>query len=185
MLRTSYRDFAPRIAQVEADPARPCPFCPGHEESTPPALESLDEGGHWRMRVVPNLYPAFDGLEPFAVHHLGPVHIVAEASGIHEVFVLSPDHEIGLHGLGDRDAADGMRMLARRLADELDVDARLDRLVETAQNAIRGVEPQAVRDNEALRQQISTQLSAVAASLDQMLVDQPRRRILRPAREAS
>jgi UDPglucose--hexose-1-phosphate uridylyltransferase len=110
-------DFAPRIAQVEADPGRPCPFCPGHEESTPPALETVDAGGRWRMRVVPNLYPAFDGDEPFAVHHLGPVHVVAEASGIHEVFVLSPDHNGGLHAGTDQDAADGMRMLAHRLAE--------------------------------------------------------------------
>src|SRR6188768_813189 len=33
-------DFSQRFLQVEADPARPCPFCPGHEESTPPALET-------------------------------------------------------------------------------------------------------------------------------------------------
>ena len=42
------------------------------------------------MRVLPNLYPAFDGDEPFSVHHLGPVHVEAEASGIHEVFVFTP-----------------------------------------------------------------------------------------------
>ena len=65
-------DFAPRTCQVETDPDRPCPFCPGHEEATPPALETVDAGGHWRMRVVPNLYPAFDGDDAFVVHHLGP-----------------------------------------------------------------------------------------------------------------
>jgi UDPglucose--hexose-1-phosphate uridylyltransferase len=70
-------DFAPRTVQVEAEPDRPCPFCPGNEEATLPALETLDEGGHWRMRLIPNLYPAFDGDEPFAVHHLGPVHVEA------------------------------------------------------------------------------------------------------------
>ena len=48
------------------------------------------------MRVVPNLYPAFDGDDGFAVHHLGPVHVTAEASGIHEVFVFTPDHDGGL-----------------------------------------------------------------------------------------
>ena len=26
-----------------------------------PALETVDDGGGWRMRVIPNLYPAFDG----------------------------------------------------------------------------------------------------------------------------
>lgn len=107
-------DFAPRAADIEADPSRPCPFCPGNEESTPPALERLDEGGQWRMRVMPNLYPAFYGDEPFAVHHHGPVHVEAEASGIHEVFVFTPDHTGGLHSLDDHDAADLMRVLQRR-----------------------------------------------------------------------
>ena len=108
-------DFAPRTPQVEADPGRPCPFCPGHEEATLPALETLDEGGHWRMRVIPNLYPAFDGDEPFAVHHLGPVHVEAESSGIHEVFVFTPEHQGGAHELSDDNAGDLMLMLKRRL----------------------------------------------------------------------
>ena len=63
-------------------------------------------------------------------------------------------------------------------------NAELDRLVETAQRAIAGVDPQAIRDSDSLRQQISSQLSTVAATLDQMLVDQPRRRILRQPKEA-
>jgi UDPglucose--hexose-1-phosphate uridylyltransferase len=107
-------DFAPRAADIEADPERPCPFCPGNEETTPPALERLDEGGSWKMRVLPNLYPAFYGDEPFSVHHLGPVHVEAEASGIHEVFVFTRDHKGGLDTLSDLDAADLMRMLQRR-----------------------------------------------------------------------
>jgi UDPglucose--hexose-1-phosphate uridylyltransferase len=108
-------DFAPRATQVEAEPDRPCPFCPGHEDSSLPALETLDEGGHWRMRLIPNLYPAFDGDEPFAVHHLGPVHVEAEASGIHEVFVYTPQHDGGVHRLTDDDTAQMMFMLSRRL----------------------------------------------------------------------
>ena len=110
-------DFAPRTTQVEADPGRPCPFCPGHEEATLPALETLDEGGRWRMRVIPNLYPAFDGDEPFAVHHHGPVHVQAEASGIHEVFVYSTQHDGGMHLATDDDMAEAMSMLKRRLVD--------------------------------------------------------------------
>lgn len=108
-------DFAPRTSQVEGQPERPCPFCPGNEEATLPALETLDEGGQWRMRVIPNLYPAFDGDEPFAVHHLGPVHVEAVASGIHEVFVYTPDHDAGLHVLSDDDVARMMQLLSRRL----------------------------------------------------------------------
>ena len=108
-------DFAPRTSQVEAEPDRPCPFCPGNEEATLPALESLDEGGHWRMRLIPNLYPAFDGDEPFAVHHLGPVHVEAEASGIHEVLVYTPVHDSGAQDLTDDEAAQMMQLLSRRL----------------------------------------------------------------------
>jgi UDPglucose--hexose-1-phosphate uridylyltransferase len=110
-------DFARRRAPVEADPNRPCPFCPGNEEATMPALERVDEGGSWRMRVVPNLYPAFAGDEPFSVHHLGPVHVAAEASGSHEVFVFTRQHDSGLHALDDADAAELMLMLQRRFHD--------------------------------------------------------------------
>ncbi len=110
-------DFAPRNAQIESEPGRPCPFCPGNEEASAPALERLDEGGSWKMRVLPNRYPAFSGDEPFSVHHLGPVHVEAEASGIHEVFVYSRDHDSGLHALSDTDAADMMRVLQRRFSE--------------------------------------------------------------------
>ena len=58
-------------------------------------------------------------------------------------------------------------------------DSQLDELVETAHRAVAGVGPQDLRDARGLRQQVRTQLSAVQASLDQMLVEQPRRRILR------
>jgi UDPglucose--hexose-1-phosphate uridylyltransferase len=75
------------------DPSRPCPFCPGNEEETPPALETYGPSGSWRVRVVPNLYPAFDGDEPMVSTTHGPVFTSAPASGIHEILVLSPDHE--------------------------------------------------------------------------------------------
>ena len=71
-----------------------CPFCPGHEESTPPALETYGSEGQWLVRVVPNRYPAFEGNRPFVVDHRGPVFTEAPASGIHEVLVFSPDHDL-------------------------------------------------------------------------------------------
>jgi hypothetical protein len=58
----------------------------------------------------------------------------------------------------------------------------LERLVEQSQQIIRGVEPQQLRDNPPLRQQIATQLSSVQSVLDGMLVDRPRRNILRRAK---
>lgn len=58
----------------------------------------------------------------------------------------------------------------------------LTQLVEQAQSVVRGVAPQRLRDNDDLRQQIATQMSAVQASLDGLMVDRPRRNILRKAR---
>ena len=104
-------DFAPRDRTIEHQTDRPCPFCPGNEEETPPAIETTEADGTWSMRVVPNRYPAFVGDDAFAVHNLGPVHVKAEASGIHEVFVYSPDHFGGLDQLDDAHAAQFMFVL--------------------------------------------------------------------------
>jgi len=110
-------DFAPRDHTIELDGDRPCPFCPGNEEETPSAIETTEADGTWSMRVVPNRYPAFDGADLFAVHNLGPVFVKADASGIHEVFVYTPDHDGGLHQLDDTHAAEFMFLLRRRLVE--------------------------------------------------------------------
>ena len=58
-----------------------CPFCEGREERTPPevlalpAREPADSPG-WRVRVVPNLYPAFERQE-VVVH--SPRHVTSFA----------------------------------------------------------------------------------------------------------
>lgn len=56
---------------------------------------------------------------------------------------------------------------------------QLDELVDRAQQIVGGVEPQRLRDNGALRQQVATQLAGVQSSLDRLLMDRPRRNILR------
>ncbi|HET6249742.1 MAG TPA: hypothetical protein VFE47_18780 [Tepidisphaeraceae bacterium] len=58
-------------------------------------------------------------------------------------------------------------------------NADLDRLVETAERILHGADPNLVRNSSGLRDHITSQLSAVQSHLDQMLVDGPRRRILR------
>jgi hypothetical protein len=63
----------------------------------------------------------------------------------------------------------------------LNSNVDLDDLVARAQRILQGIEPQGLRDNNALRQQVASQLSGVQAVIDGMLVDQPRRRIIRTA----
>jgi hypothetical protein len=58
-------------------------------------------------------------------------------------------------------------------------NAQLDDLVAQAQRVVRGVEPQALRDRDGLRQHVAKQLGQVQATLDTMVIDAPRRRLLR------
>ena len=59
---------------------------------------------------------------------------------------------------------------------------QLDNLVADAQRVIRGVDPQDLRGNDGLRQHVATEMSRVSSVLDGMLVDRPRRNILRRAK---
>ncbi len=79
------------------DPDRD-PFAEGHEDRTPPELWALRPGGGaadspgWRVRAVPNLYPALatSGAEP--ERHASPELFSARAAlGGHEVIVNAPD----------------------------------------------------------------------------------------------
>ena len=59
---------------------------------------------------------------------------------------------------------------------------QLDELVEHAQRVITGVDPQHLRDSQALREQVASQMTVVQSGLDQLLVDRPRRNIQRRPR---
>jgi len=60
---------------------------------------------------------------------------------------------------------------------------QLDDLVMQAQRIVRGVQPQQLRDDQTLRQRVTTQLAGVQSVIDGMLVDRPRRNILRRPRQ--
>lgn len=59
----------------------------------------------------------------------------------------------------------------------------LDQLVRQAQEAVRGIAPQQLRDSSTLRQQVSRELTGVQSTLDGFLIDRPRRNILRRSHE--
>lgn len=61
---------------------------------------------------------------------------------------------------------------------------QLDDLIDQAQRIVKGVGPQELRTSQPLRQQVATQLAGVQSVLDGLLVDRPRRNILRPNRPA-
>ena len=73
------------------------PFVAGHEDRTPPELYALRESGDWKVRVVPNLYPALsDGdadpaTDPLACGRGEPDLFASRpAFGAHEVVINAP-----------------------------------------------------------------------------------------------
>jgi UDPglucose--hexose-1-phosphate uridylyltransferase len=73
----------PGAARPLLDPPGPdeldsCPFCAGHEEMTPPQTLVLPGEGDWKVRVVPNLYPALERQE-VVVHSRRHIRSIAEA----------------------------------------------------------------------------------------------------------
>lgn len=74
------RGGRPGALLPEIEPPTPeeldaCPFCAGREDRTPP--ETLRIGDPWRVRVVPNLYPAFDRQE-VVIHSPDHVRLFTE-----------------------------------------------------------------------------------------------------------
>ena len=58
----------------------------------------------------------------------------------------------------------------------------VDQLVETCNQIVQGRSPQSLRDNRLIRDSVASELQEVGQQLDQLLVDRPRRNILRRAR---
>jgi UDPglucose--hexose-1-phosphate uridylyltransferase len=80
---------------VAPDELERCPFCGGREDRTPP--ETLRVGDPWRVRVVPNLYPAFER---------------------QEVVVHTPRHARSVADLGADELADVAEAWRRRREEE-------------------------------------------------------------------
>jgi UDPglucose--hexose-1-phosphate uridylyltransferase len=75
-----------------------CPFCPGNEEKTPPEIMAFrQEGGSrngpgWRLRVVPNKFPALRVEGEISREGVG-LYDKMSGIGAHEVIIETPDHQ--------------------------------------------------------------------------------------------
>jgi UDPglucose--hexose-1-phosphate uridylyltransferase len=94
------------LVEPPQDPAG-CPFCEGREQATPPEVFTVGPPGRpadapgWRVRVVPNKFPAF-GPWP-ADEARGGLFARQPAIGRQEVVVHSPRHVLSLADLGSRE----------------------------------------------------------------------------------
>jgi UDPglucose--hexose-1-phosphate uridylyltransferase len=123
-------DFGGTPTEENSEAAQKCPFCEGHEDRTPPEVWADRPGSGepdtpgWRVRAVPNLFPALtqsdeddasgsdEGVTPAGdplraasrgrepdLFHSSP------ATGFHEVIIHSPRHRTSLGQLDDSELA--------------------------------------------------------------------------------
>ncbi len=95
-------DFGQTVPRAKA---KFCPFCPGHEDKTPPEVFALRENGSnangpgWHVRVVPNKFPALQ-IEGDINRRAEGIYDKMNGIGAHEVIIESPEHDRELSTLG-------------------------------------------------------------------------------------
>lgn len=70
-----------------------CVFCPGNEKQTTPEVWRLERNGQWRIRVVPNKFPALTREANGSYHETPPFYRSIDGFGYHEVIIETPGHD--------------------------------------------------------------------------------------------
>jgi UDPglucose--hexose-1-phosphate uridylyltransferase len=99
-----------------------CPFCPGNEDHTPPEILAFREHGTipnrpgWRLRVIPNKYPALKvegALDP------EPKGIYDRMNGVgaHEVIIETAEHNLDMADMSVAQVRDVLWCYRERIID--------------------------------------------------------------------
>jgi UDPglucose--hexose-1-phosphate uridylyltransferase len=113
-------DFLPRMPRPEKPAFVPsCPFCPGNESMTPPAVLSyLDTNtGAWQVRVFTNMFPAVTTGGSTSRHMENGCFLSMEGVGYHEVLVETSSHNRPLALMTDEEVALVLRAYHQRYGD--------------------------------------------------------------------
>jgi UDPglucose--hexose-1-phosphate uridylyltransferase len=103
-------------------PAAICPFCEGQEEKTPPEILAYREPGTrpngpgWRVRVVPNRFPALK-VEGNLDKRGEGIYDMMEGVGAHEVIIESPAHHASMTTLSTDNIREVLWVYRDRLVD--------------------------------------------------------------------
>jgi UDPglucose--hexose-1-phosphate uridylyltransferase len=106
-----------------------CPFCEGNEDKTPPEILAYRDRGArpnapgWRVRVVPNKFPALK-IEGGLNKRGDGIYDKMAGVGAHEVIIESPQHHVSMAELSDHNIQEILWVYRDRLVD-LKKDNRL------------------------------------------------------------
>jgi len=106
-----------------------CPFCPGNEDKTPPEILAFRQEGTqpnklgWRLRVVPNKFPALRVEGDLNREGVG-LYDKMNGIGAHEVIIETPSHEETLSNLSAKSFEEVLWAFRDRMVD-LKKDIRL------------------------------------------------------------
>ncbi len=90
-----------------------CPFCVGNEHLTLRETFRIGEGGNWRVRAIPNRYPALTDTGE-RVRKVDGIYRSMSAVGFHEVIVEHPLHNMTLALMPEKHVADVLRAYRQR-----------------------------------------------------------------------
>jgi UDPglucose--hexose-1-phosphate uridylyltransferase len=106
-----------------------CPFCEGQEDKTPPEIlayrgtDASANGPGWRVRVVPNKFPALQ-VEGALDKRAEGMYDKMNGIGAHEVIIECPFHEISMANFTEQNIREVLWVYRDRLVD-LKKDSRL------------------------------------------------------------
>jgi len=114
----------PRDFRTEPQPVAHtfCPFCRGNEDKTPPEIIAYREKGTepnaegWRVRVVPNKFPALR-IEGDLDKRGDGMYDLMNGIGAHEVIIETPEHVVSLTEIPDEQVQEVLWAYRDRLVD--------------------------------------------------------------------
>lgn len=93
-----------------------CPFCPGNEGMTTPAICEVRENGNWRARVFPDINPVFR-IEYNEDREAEWMYDRMKNCGAHEIVVDHPSHGVSLPAMEEGAIACALEVYAKRIED--------------------------------------------------------------------
>ena len=99
-----------------------CQFCPGRERFTPPEVDASRDNGQapngpgWKVRVVPNKFPALRIEGNIDAQQQG-IYELSNGIGAHEVVIETPEHNHNMAEFSDEEMNEVIRKYQSRVRD--------------------------------------------------------------------